>query len=136
MYSPSVECYGSIGSLRTAGQDLIDMIPISLSSLLFGPSGLAGVQVKLPRTFRQTQTTADRNRFYAKITTVGNKVVTGRWFDLWTSAVAINSICVGNGKAGLAIVAGGVQIKIDRRYIQPSDMVSGSPKNASVVDTA
>ena len=56
--------------------------------------------------------------FYALISVDNEdgKTATGRWWDLWTGAVAINAMCVRNSKAGAAVFEEGLRIKIDRRW--------------------
>ena len=37
----------------------------------------------------------------------------GRWWDLWTGAVAINTLCIKNAQAGIASFPGGLVITIN-----------------------
>lgn len=41
--------------------------------------------------------------------------VTGRWFDLWAGAVAINTMCVARGLAGTSLLPGGLGITLEKR---------------------
>lgn len=53
--------------------------------------------------------------------------VTGRWFDLWAGAVAINAICVAGGFAGTSLLPGGLGITLKR-------ISSGLGSNNTAVD--
>lgn len=43
--------------------------------------------------------------------------VTGRWFDLWAGAVAINTMCVARSFAGTSSLPGGLSITLEKRTI-------------------
>ncbi len=44
--------------------------------------------------------------------------VTGRWFDLWAGAVAINAMCVARGYAGTSSLPGGLHITVEKISIK------------------
>jgi hypothetical protein len=49
----------------------------------------------------------------AVVDLVSRDQVTGRWFDLWAGAVAINAICVASGYPGTSLLRGGLGITLD-----------------------
>lgn len=52
---------------------------------------------------------------YAVLVDIENRdAVSGRWFDLWGGAVAINAMCVARGLSGTASFEGGLKITLDR----------------------
>lgn len=57
----------------------------------------------------------------AVIDIVSRDQVTGRWFDLWAGAVAVNAICVASGYAGTSLLPGGLGITLDTMFSGPSD---------------
>lgn len=95
------------------------MIPTDYYDKTFGSRGMSNVEVILPVTYLPPQTQAARTRFYIRVVTLMDVAVTARWIDLWMAAVAINTICVGIGRAGFANIGGGLQVKIDRTYVPP-----------------
>lgn len=130
LYQPAVTCFGSVGKVKTAGQKLIDAIPTTWNYQTFGPAGVPGVQIVLPRKYE-----GGSFDFYAEYSTTKlSRAITSRWFDLWTATIAINAICVGLGKAGKALVDGGLVVKVDRVYYPP--IVPGSSNGSLVVDVA
>ncbi len=135
-YNPVVTCYGSIGAPRTAGQALIDAIPTTYNQQLFAPAGVPGAEVTLPRAYYQPRAAGVLARFYAKFETTRVTAITGRWFDLWAATVAINVLCVRNGRAGRAWIDGGLMAKIDRKYLESGEIVYESSNGSSVVDAA
>lgn len=53
---------------------------------------------------------------YARVDVVDGDTVLGRWFELWTGAVAISAICVRLGKAGVSTLGGGLHISLNKRF--------------------
>lgn len=53
LYKPAVACLGSVRQTRehSVGQELLDMLPVGLDNLVFGPSGMPGVQQVVPDVF-------------------------------------------------------------------------------------
>lgn len=50
----------------------------------------------------------------AKVDTLDGTAVEGRWWDLWTGAVAVNAMCIErHGRLGQAIYQGGLRIVLD-----------------------
>ena len=72
----------------------------------------------LPLYIEQTHFDQPSQRgFYVKVNTEEpGKIVVARWFDIWAAAVAINTMCVPYGAAGIAIVANNLEVRLDRRY--------------------
>ncbi len=135
-YKPAVTCYGPVGAAWTASQALIDMLPTTYNEQVFAPVGTPGAEVILPKTYTQPRSAELLTRFYVNIRMMRGSAVTGRWFDLWAAAVAINILCVKNGRAGRATVEGGLLVRVDRQYGKPGEVVSGSSNSSSFVDIA
>lgn len=109
-------CFGSVGAARTISQALIDAIPTNYTLQQFARRGVRGADVVLPRTYYDPWAERPRYSFYVKIDRVGYTPVTGRWFDIWAATVAINALCVRNGRAGRALTDGGLVVRLDRKY--------------------
>ena len=118
-YKPAVDCYGSIGKATTVHQSLIDQIPTISTYQVFGHIGAPMVEQILPRVFRQAYVPGDASKagFYVQVDTNDQLLsFDARWFDVWAAAVSINTLCVRNNQAGIAMLQGGLIIKIDRIY--------------------
>ncbi len=53
LYKPAVLCLGSVRQTpeHSVGQELLDMLPVRLDNLVFGLSGMPGVQQVVPDVF-------------------------------------------------------------------------------------
>lgn len=136
-YRPIVTCFGSVGAARTMSQALIDAIPTDYTLQRFARLGVRAVDVVLPRTYYDPWAERPPYRFYVKIDTVAYTPVTGRWFDIWAATVAINALCVRNGRAGRARTEAGLVVRLDRKYESPGEVVSeGFNGSSSIIDAA
>lgn len=137
-YNPTIACYGSIGRGPYGNQGMIDSIPTTYNFQTFGRHGLPGVDARLPRVFRQPVSDPNvRRNFYVKAdTNDAATTIAGRWFDIWAAAVAIDATCVRDGAAGVARVAGGLIVRLDRSYSPPRGNDFVAPNADSSVEPA
>ncbi|CAD6594154.1 MAG: hypothetical protein ASARMPRED_008760 [Alectoria sarmentosa] len=115
LYKPSVTCFGTVLSTSriTLGQELLDMLPVGLQKLVFGLFGEPRVQEIVPDVFTP-EVTEEENIFEA-VVDVDHDSVSGRWFDLWAGAYAVDAICVDRQrKSGSPVSPGGLKITLDR----------------------
>ncbi len=57
------------------------------------------------------------NGLHAIVDVENRDRVTGRWFDLWAGAVAVNGMCVTRGLAGTSSLPGGLSITLSSSSI-------------------
>ncbi|MCJ1452682.1 hypothetical protein MMC28_003025 [Mycoblastus sanguinarius] len=117
LYTPVVRCMGDSRSAPPRGscQKVLDALPVSMESLVFGPMGNPTVRAILPRSFAAAYTNC---RMGARIS-VGQTPDTSRWFDMWAGAIAVNTLCVQNGRIGKVYQIGAngrLEVFVDKGY--------------------
>ena len=120
-------------------QEMIDRIPANYTHHTFSHHGLPGVDVALPVTFTQPITEGGNpgEGLYVKVDTFRlGATITTRWFDIWTAAVAFNAMCVRAGAAGIAGVAGGLEVSLELENAPMVRNGSAIPDVNNFVETA
>lgn len=123
--------------MRFASQYLIDMIPTTINTQRFARYGpyRPDPDAILPRIFRPAH--SESKGFYVKVDVFDpNSVSMARWVDIWAAVVAIDAMCVRDGAAGLARVAGGLEIRVDRAYTSSIGDVSPASNDTSAMETS
>lgn len=117
-YQPNVTCGPEYGAPPPVGSCTrpIALVPVSTERKLFGRrKRSADVQEPLPRTFRACQCplktrkeehlltgrTIVKSSCAVRFDSLDQKAY-GRWFDLWQGAMAVETMCVGQGTPGMA----------------------------------
>ena len=59
-----------------------------------------------------------------------------KWVDIWAAVVAIDAMCVQDGAAGIARVASGLEVKLDRTYMPNPGDDTLAANNTSAVETS
>ncbi|KAG6997546.1 RCC1 repeat-containing protein C10F6.04 [Physcia stellaris] len=94
---PSVRCTRKVPSLRpvlTDCQTLIGDMNVISWPMRFGARGAQGVQEVLPKTLRE-------GGCQITFSAPANREDTASWYDLWQAAVAMNGMCVQQGRSGV-----------------------------------
>ncbi|KAL8764139.1 MAG: hypothetical protein Q9194_007161 [Teloschistes cf. exilis] len=98
---PGVRCLHSSAPPMRAVGELVNVIPASLISQVFGLEGDAGTQTVLPAVFNSK----DRS-CRLEVSTPSGIADSASWYDMWDMATAIRDMCVSQGMAGEAVGLG------------------------------